>query len=262
MGKRISVVDPDVVARKVAAMSLGRAQAREAKLAAEAQLLQDVTSLDLEGLRRRASARQWLCALGEATGATEPEIARLVGLKGGAVSVHRLRKHPVTRRLVALIQDHQLQLVLKGEFGAQATAKAAAPEILSHMSELAGAQRERDGSRRGRAARAGSSAARGSGGDPRSAAWRDAAPGLSVLLFGLDYVPPNQVVVDPVDHPHDLSGRALIHPIVNDSRDDGRGRKAERRVCIRDVQHRELVIREGAEILLSLTALLKRVPLP
>jgi hypothetical protein len=147
------VVDPEVLAGKVARLSLARAQARDARLAAEAQLLSEVTALDLEGLRRRASARQWLCALGEATGATEPEIARLVGLKGGAVSVHRLRKHPVTRRLVELIQHHQLQLVLRGEWGAQAQAKAAAPEILSHMSELAGAQKERDGTRRGRAGR-------------------------------------------------------------------------------------------------------------
>jgi hypothetical protein len=147
------VLNPEVVAGRVARLSLARAQARDARLQAEAALLSEVTSLDLEGLRRRANARQWLCALGEATGATEPEIARLVGLKGGAVSVHRLRKHPVVRRLVELIQRHQLDLVLKGEFGAQASARAAAPEIVSHLSELAGAQKERDGTRRGRAGR-------------------------------------------------------------------------------------------------------------
>src|SRR5262245_37038814 len=104
-------LDPETTARKVAAMSLGRAQAREARLAAEAQLLSEVTALGLEELRRRATMRQWLCAMGECSGATEPELARLLGLKGGAVSVHRLRKHPVVRRLVALIQDHQLALV-------------------------------------------------------------------------------------------------------------------------------------------------------
>jgi hypothetical protein len=147
------VLDPEVLAGRVARLSLARAQARDARLAAEAALLSEVTSLDLEGLRRRANARQWLCALGEATGATEPEIARLVGLKGGAVSVHRLRKHPVTRRLVELIQRHQLDLVLRGEFGAQATAKAAAPAVVEHLTELAGAQKERDGTRRGRASR-------------------------------------------------------------------------------------------------------------
>jgi hypothetical protein len=147
------VVDPEVVARKVAAMSLGRAQARAERVRAEAALLEGVSGMSLEELRRHATTRQWLCAMGECSGATEPELGRLLGLKGGAVSVHRLRKHPVTRRLVALIQDYQLQLVLKGEFGAQASARAAAPEIVSHLSELAGAQRERDGIRRGRATR-------------------------------------------------------------------------------------------------------------
>jgi hypothetical protein len=147
------VLDPERVARRVAAMSLGRAQAREARLADEAQLLQDATSLGLEELRRRASMRQWLCAMGECSGATELEIARLVGLKGGAPSVHRLRQHPVVRRLVQLIQEHQMQLVLKGEFGAQAIAKASAPAVVEHLTELAGAQRARDGTRRGRAGR-------------------------------------------------------------------------------------------------------------
>jgi hypothetical protein len=147
------VVDPEVVARKVAAMSLGRAQARAERVRAEAALLERVSGMSLEELRRHATTRQWLCAMGECSGATEPELGRLLGLKGGAVSVHRLRKHPVTRRLVALIQDYQLQLVLKGEFGAQASARAAAPEIVGHLSELAGAQKERDGTRRGRASR-------------------------------------------------------------------------------------------------------------
>jgi len=149
--RKAPVLDPEATARKVAAMSLGRAQARTARLADEAALLRDVTSLDLEALRRRAPMRKLLVAMGEASGATEPEIARLVGLKGGKVSVHRLRKDPVVRRIVDLIQQHQVSLVLRGEFGAQAHAKAAAPEILSHMSELAGAHRERDGTRRGRA---------------------------------------------------------------------------------------------------------------
>src|SRR5262245_27804993 len=97
------VVDPELVARRVAAMTIARGRAREARLAAEAQLLAEVMSLDLEGLRRRASARQWLCAMGECSGATEVDLGRLLGLKGGKVSVHRIRKHPVTRRLVQLI---------------------------------------------------------------------------------------------------------------------------------------------------------------
>jgi hypothetical protein len=74
------------------------------------------------------------------------------GSGGGEVSAHRLKKHPVVCRLVELIQQHQLQLVLRGQYGTTAQARAAAPEVMSHLSELAGAQRERDWTRRGRAA--------------------------------------------------------------------------------------------------------------
>src|SRR5262245_15236116 len=102
------VLDPERVARRLAAMSLGRAKARTERVAAEAALLERVSGLGLEELRRHATTRQWLCAMGECSGATEAEIARLLGVKGGAVSVHRIRRHPVTRRLVQLIQDAQL----------------------------------------------------------------------------------------------------------------------------------------------------------
>jgi hypothetical protein len=93
------VVDPEVVARKVAAMSLGRAQAREERVRAEAALLARVSGMSLEELRRSSSARQWLAALGQASGASEPEVARLCGLRGGRVSAHRLLRHPVVVRL-------------------------------------------------------------------------------------------------------------------------------------------------------------------
>src|SRR5262245_16965565 len=127
--RKAPVLDPETTARKLAAMSLGRAQARDERMAAEAALLERVSGMSLEERRRHSSARQWLAALGQASGASEPEVARLCGLRGGKVSAHRLLRHPVTRRLVQLIQDHQLQQVLRGEWGAQATAKAAAPEI-------------------------------------------------------------------------------------------------------------------------------------
>jgi hypothetical protein len=146
-------VDAEEVARKLAAMSLGRAQAREERVRAEAALLARVAGMSLEELRRSSSARQWLAALGQASGASEPEVARLCGLRGGKVSAHRLLRHPVVVRLVELIREHQLALVLRGDFGAQATAKAAAPAVVEHLTELAGAQRERDRTRRGRAAR-------------------------------------------------------------------------------------------------------------
>jgi hypothetical protein len=146
-------LDAAEVARRVAAMTLGRATARRERAAEQAKLLAGLAEMDLEELRRHSTTRQWLCAAAHASGATGPEIARILGLKGGEVSAHRLKKHPIVSRLIELIQQHQLQLVLRGQFGTTAQARAAAPEVMSHLSELAGAQRERDGTRRGRAAR-------------------------------------------------------------------------------------------------------------
>src|SRR6516162_6390911 len=111
--QKAPVLDPDVVAKKVAAMSIARAAAREQRLAAQAKLLAEYTAMDLEELRRHSTTKMWLTAIGEASGATNPEIARMTGLRGGAVSAHRLKRHPIVRRMVELIQQHQLQLVLR-----------------------------------------------------------------------------------------------------------------------------------------------------
>jgi hypothetical protein len=153
MKRKTPALDHAEVARRVAAMTLGRVTARRERAAEQAKLLAGLAEMDLEELRRHSTTRQWLCAAAHASGATGPEIARILGLKGGEVSAHRLRKHPIVARLVELIQQHQLQLVLHGQYGTTAQARAAAPEVMSHLSELAGAQRERDGTRRGRAAR-------------------------------------------------------------------------------------------------------------
>jgi hypothetical protein len=152
MGTR-KAPDPAVVARRVAAMTLGRSAAHQERLVAQKQLVAGLAGMELEELGRHASTRQWLCAAAECSGATGPEIARIVGLKGGEVSAHRLKRHPVVRRLIELIRANQLQLVLRGQYGTTAQARAAAPEVMSHLSELAGAQREQDGTRRGRAKR-------------------------------------------------------------------------------------------------------------
>jgi hypothetical protein len=65
-----------------------------------------------------------------------------------------LRKHPVVERLVALIRSHQLALVLRGEFGVQSQARAAAPAIMQNLVELAGvAAPDAAGTRPGRATR-------------------------------------------------------------------------------------------------------------
>jgi hypothetical protein len=78
----------------------------------------------------------------------------MLGLQGGKVSAHRLKQHPIVRRLVTLIQDHQLQLVLRGEYGAVNQARAAATGVMQNLTELAGATApDAAGTRAGRAKR-------------------------------------------------------------------------------------------------------------
>jgi hypothetical protein len=155
MGERkMPVLDPGATARKVAAMALGRAAAHRERLAAQTALLERLADMPLEELSRHVNGRQWMAAVFAASGSTEPEIARALGLRGGAVSAHRLLKHPVVVRLVELIRGHQLALVLRGEFGVQSQARAAAPAIMQNLTELAGAAApDTEGKRAGRARR-------------------------------------------------------------------------------------------------------------
>jgi len=155
MGKRKApVFDVEATARKVAAMAVGKAAAHQERLAAATALLARLADMPLEELTRHATGRQFMAAVLTATGATEEEIARALGLRGGRVSAHRLRKHPVVERLVALIRSHQLALVMRGEFGVTSQARAAAPAIMQNLTELAGAATpDARGSRRGRARR-------------------------------------------------------------------------------------------------------------
>src|SRR5262245_44162362 len=152
--RKVPVLDPEATAGKVARMALARAAAHEERLVAQAKLLTEYTAMDLDELRRPATTRQWLAACMEASGATGPEIGRMLGLKGGKVSAHRLKQHPIVRRLVQLIQDHQLALVLRGEYGAINQARAAATGIVQNLTELAGATApDATGTRAGRAKR-------------------------------------------------------------------------------------------------------------
>src|SRR4030095_12598240 len=67
--------------------------------------------------------------------------------------VNAALQRPDAQQLIARIRQAQLDQVLQGKFGVQATAKAAAPELMSHLAELAGAKKDREGTRHGRARR-------------------------------------------------------------------------------------------------------------
>jgi hypothetical protein len=148
------VLDPEETARKVAAMALGRVAAHRERLIEQTALLERLADMPLDELSRHVNGRQWMAAVFTASGATELETARALGLRGGAVSAHRLRRHPVVARLVELIRNEQLARVLRGEFGVQNQARAAAPSIMNNLTELAGAAApDGEGKRAGRAKR-------------------------------------------------------------------------------------------------------------
>ena len=67
--------------------------------------------------------------------------------------VRQALRHPVVVRLVELVRQAQLERVVRGEFGVAAQAKAAAPLVMQHVTELAGARLEASGERKGRAKR-------------------------------------------------------------------------------------------------------------
>jgi hypothetical protein len=81
------------------------------------------------------------------------EIARGLGY-ATVDGVNRVLAQPAVGRLIELIRRAQLERVLQGAYGVAATAKAAAPEVMAHVTELAGARKDRaTGERVGRARR-------------------------------------------------------------------------------------------------------------
>jgi hypothetical protein len=105
-------LDPDGTARKAAALTFHRKAAQQRRQAAVVTLLERLSGMGLEELRRHATTRQWLVALAAATGAENKEVAAIAHLSG-EVSAHRAKKHPVVQRLIALVRDAQLEQVIR-----------------------------------------------------------------------------------------------------------------------------------------------------
>src|SRR5262249_57294622 len=101
----------------------------------------------------KLATRYWVLAMFTLMGQSAREIAALVGYAQPTHVVKALR-HPAVARLVQEVRNAQLERVLQGTFGVAATAKAAAPEVMAHVAELAGAVKDRaTGARVGRARR-------------------------------------------------------------------------------------------------------------
>ena len=143
----------DLIAARVARMNAGRRLHRAEREAAQQRLVEELSGIPLDQLVRSVSTRQWTVAVMHLGGYDMSEIAKAIGYAKVEV-VGRVLKHPTVVRLIELVRDAQLDRVLRGTFGVQATAKAAAPEVMAHVAELAGGVKDRaTGERKGRARR-------------------------------------------------------------------------------------------------------------
>jgi hypothetical protein len=116
------------------------------------RLVEDASGMTLDELRRAIPTRYWSVAMAHLGGYDDTTIARSIGYATVSV-VARVLRHPATRALIEKIQQEQLKRVLEGTYGVQATARAAAPAVMEHVVELAGAKKGADGERVGRARR-------------------------------------------------------------------------------------------------------------
>jgi hypothetical protein len=133
-------------------MNAGRRTHRAEREAAQTRLVEELSGLPLAALVHGVTTRQWTVAVMHLGGYEMTEIARAIGYSKVEV-VGRVLKHPTVKRLIELVRNAQLERVLQGKFGVQAQAKAAAPEAMAHVIELAGARKAQDGTRVGRARR-------------------------------------------------------------------------------------------------------------
>jgi hypothetical protein len=141
-----------VVAERLAAMHRTAPVGRLAKRAAQRAWLEGIAGMSLEELRRTTPTRLWTVAMYHLGGYDTPTIARAVGYANVTGALRALR-HPAVQRLIQLVREAQVQRVLQGEYGVAAQAKAAAPAVMEHVTELAGAKKGAAGERVGRARR-------------------------------------------------------------------------------------------------------------
>jgi hypothetical protein len=146
-------VAPEVLAARLAALQAASKRSQAERKAAAAAWLEACSGMPLEELRRSTPARLWTVGMLYLGGYDAAAIARAVGYTREQAARKAL-KHPAVVRLVELVRAAQLERVMRGEFGVAAQAKAAAPAVMEHLTELAGARKDRaSGERLGRARR-------------------------------------------------------------------------------------------------------------
>ena len=130
----------------------GRASQAERK-AEQKRWLESLSGLSLDELRISTPNRLWAVAMLHLGGYDAASIARCIGY-AAEKNARKALKHPAVLRIVELVRGEQLERVMRGEYGVQAQAKAAAPAVMEHVTELAGGVKDKaTGERKGRARR-------------------------------------------------------------------------------------------------------------
>lgn len=153
-GTRVHVGPPPaVVAERLAQMRIASRATREERKAEQRRWLESLSGLSLDELRISTPNRLWSVAMLHLGGYDASSIARAIGY-GDQRAAQKALKHPAVLRIIELVRAAQLERVLSGEYGVQAQAKAAAPAVMEHVTELAGGVKDKaTGERRGRARR-------------------------------------------------------------------------------------------------------------
>jgi lambda repressor-like predicted transcriptional regulator len=139
-------------AERYTRMKAGHATWRAAKRERAEALAQLVAEAPLAEVVKHIRPRTWIVTSLYLSGWSLQQICDVLGYRSQQ-SVNAVLQRPDAQQLIARIRQAQLDQVLQGKFGVQATARAAAPEIMSHLTELAGARKDREGNRLGRARR-------------------------------------------------------------------------------------------------------------
>lgn len=148
-----SGMSPAVVAERLAQLRVkARASLAERK-AEQKRWLESLSGLSLDELRLTTPMRLWSVAMLHLGGYDTSSIARALGYSEHKNAAKALR-HPAVQRIIELVRAAQLERVMSGEYGVQAQAKAAAPAVMEHVTELAGGVKDKaTGERKGRARR-------------------------------------------------------------------------------------------------------------
>ena len=144
---------PAVMAERLAHMRVKGRATREERKAEQRRWLESISGCSLDELRISTPARLWSVAMLQLGGYDAASIARAIGYTDRAAAAKAL-KHPAVLRIIELVREAQLERVMRGEYGVAAQAKAAAPAVMEHVTELAGAVKDKaTGERKGRARR-------------------------------------------------------------------------------------------------------------